>query len=690
MLGLRDSPAIMLHRSLLSWRFVSERNASYPADVRAIGPAVFAVAREILKAESSPDGVYSSEVSDPPILEATPAYLALISGAELDATSTLVFRILVAAELDRNLHRVLRRLSANPEASATPLDAVIAAVEGLGEDPVAALRAMWPNGTLVARGLVTITNPGVPPISQQITVPTRIVEYLVTGDVGGPAPPFVLEPALPVASLCPIPLRGQGAAGEAAPQLRALLSRLSGRAPVWLVGPAGSGRRTVLAAVANELGKRLICISQASLASLPAGAIVPSMWRELLLTDAIICVNDAEPVVDSGAPEQSVRNAVVDRSFVGLVDALVSARLPVVFTSVQAPPVHAFEHALQVVELDTVKSADAIALWRRGLPEVQDVVDLATRFRLQPGRIVRAIAAARTQAAATGNTALTSVDVTRAISLGVAQQVSVLGTRVDDAQTWNDIVLPSDTRDAIAEMVARVRHRYHVLDQWGFRGKLSKGLGVASLFHGPPGTGKTMVANLIARELGQELYQVDLSRMVSKWIGETEKNLAKVFDAAEGANVMLLFDEADSLFSKRTEVTTSTDRYANAEINYLLQRVERFEGVCILTTNFERSIDAAFKRRLAFRIEFPMPSAQERVELWQRMMPKTASVSPDVDYAKLASSYELAGGNIRNAMLRAAFLAAEQGQSITMAILQHAVKLEYRDAGKLGTTGKMT
>ncbi len=651
---------------------------------------MFAVAREIVKAESTPDGAYMSAITEAPILEATPAYLALITGAELDHTATLVFRILVAAELDRSVHRVLRRLSAEPAATATPVDAVVAVVEGMGEDPVAALRAMWPNGSLVARGLVTVTNPTVPPISQQITVPTRIVEYLVTGDVGGPAPPFVLEPALPATSLCPIPLRGQGAAAEATTQLRTLLSRLSGRAPVWLVGPQGSGRRTVLASVASEIGKRLICISHASLASLPAGSALANLWRELLLTDAIICVHDAEPVVDSGAPEQSVRSATVDRSFVGLVDALVSSRIPVVFTSVMAPPVHAFEHSLQVVELDTVRSADAIALWRRGLPEVQDVVDLATRFRLQPGRIVRAITAARTQASASGNQTLTSADVTRAISMGVAQQVSILGTRVDDAQTWNDIVLPSDTRDAIAEMVARVRHRHHVLDQWGFRGKLSKGLGVASLFHGPPGTGKTMVANLIARELGQELYQVDLSRMVSKWIGETEKNLAKVFDAAEGANVMLLFDEADSLFSKRTEVTSSNDRYANAEINYLLQRVERFEGVCILTTNFERSIDAAFKRRLAFRIEFPMPNAQERVELWQRMMPKTASVSPDVDYAKLATSYELAGGNIRNAMLRAAFLAAEQGQSITMAILQHAVKLEYRDAGKLGTTGKMT
>jgi ATP-dependent 26S proteasome regulatory subunit len=484
-------------------------------------------------------------------------------------------------------------------------------------------------------------------------------------------------------------MRGHAPA-QTVPHVRRLLATLDGHAPVWLVGVSGSGRRTLLAAVAAELGKRLICVPQASIASWTASQAIASMWRELLLGDAIICIHDAEPVVESGAPEQTVRSAVIDRGFIGLVGALVAARLPIVFSSTQTPPVHAFEHPLQVVQLDPVRRDDALKLWQSGLPNVAEIGDLATRFRLPPGRIVRAIAAARTQASTQQQAAITAGDVARAISLGVGQQVSVLGNLVEDTQTWDDIVLPAETLESVREMVARIRHRHHVLDQWGFRGKLSKGLGVAALFHGPPGTGKTMIASLIARELGQDLYQIDLSRMVSKWIGETEKNLAKVFDAAEGANVMLLFDEADALFSRRTEVSSSNDRHANAEINYLLQRVERFEGACILTTNFERSIDAAFKRRLAFRIEFPMPDARERTELWRRMMPTAAHVAPDVDYASLASSYELAGGNIRNAMLRAAYIAADLGEPITMAILQRAVKLEYRDAGKLGTSGSIT
>ena len=184
-------------------------------------------------------------------------------------------------------------------------------------------------------------------------------------------------------------------------------------------------------------------------------------------------------------------------------------------------------------------------------------------------------------------------------------------------------------------------------------------MGLSALFSGPPGTGKTMVAGLIARELTLELYQIDLSRVVSKYVGETEKNLAEVFDAADWGNVLLLFDEADALFSRRTDVKSSNDRFANMEINYLLQRLERFEGVSILTTNLEGSIDTAFKRRLSFRVGFPMPDAAEREVLWKRMVPSEAPVEA-LDVAALAQAYEFTGGNIRNTMLRAAYLAASK------------------------------
>ena len=232
-------------------------------------------------------------------------------------------------------------------------------------------------------------------------------------------------------------------------------------------------------------------------------------------------------------------------------------------------------------------------------------------------------------------------------------------------------------------MVGRIKYRRQVLDEWGFARKLGKGVGVSALFAGPPGTGKTMVANLVAKELELDLYMIDASRMVSKWIGETEKNLARLFDAAGAGHAALLFDEADSLFAKRTEVKSSTDRYANLEVNYLLQRMEAFEGITILTTNLEASIDEAFKRRLAFRIAFPMPESEERSQLWRAMLPTEALVDKAIDFELLADRYVMSGGYIRNAVVRAAYLAAAENAPISMRHLQRGATLEYAAMGKV-------
>jgi len=216
---------------------------------------------------------------------------------------------------------------------------------------------------------------------------------------------------------------------------------------------------------------------------------------------------------------------------------------------------------------------------------------------------------------------------------------------------------------------------------------LATSRGLTALFSGPPGTGKTLVAGVIARELGLDLYQVDLSKLMSKWLGETERNLAAVFDAAEDGQVILLFDEADSLFAKRTEVRSSNDRYANLEVNYLLQRLDAFEGIAILTTNASGSIDPAFKRRLSFRLSFPFPDEDTREQLWRAHLPPTLPVTGELALDKLARKYQLSGGYIRNACLRAAFLAAEDGAGVTQQHLERAVALEYAELGKLSNSG---
>jgi SpoVK/Ycf46/Vps4 family AAA+-type ATPase len=196
-----------------------------------------------------------------------------------------------------------------------------------------------------------------------------------------------------------------------------------------------------------------------------------------------------------------------------------------------------------------------------------------------------------------------------------------------------------------------------------------------------------MVAGLIARELGYDLYRVDVSRILSRWIGETEQNLARLFDAAEEGQVIILFDEADALFTKRTEVRTSVDRYANVQVNYLLQRLDSFEGIAILTTNQGTAIDAAFKRRLSMRLTFPFPDEEMRRDLWRVHIPETLPVAEQLDLDHLAETYELSGGYIRNAVLRSAFLAAQDGMAVTQAHLERAVRLEYQEAGKLFAGG---
>ena len=249
-----------------------------------------------------------------------------------------------------------------------------------------------------------------------------------------------------------------------------------------------------------------------------------------------------------------------------------------------------------------------------------------------------------------------------------------LAQRIVPCADWQDLVLPDLQKQMLRQLAAQVRHRMQVYETWGFSGKGRRGLGVSALFTGSSGTGKTMAAEVLALELGLDLYRIDLSAVVSKYIGETEKNLKQLFDAAEEGGVLLLFDEADALFGKRSEVRDSRDRYANIEVGYLLQKMEGYQGLAILTTNLRSSLDRAFERRLRFVVEFPFPDAVQRRAIWQKVFP-VATPTRDLDAAKLAQ-LNVAGGNIRNIALNAAFLAAQAGTAVEMAHLLEAAKLE--------------
>jgi hypothetical protein len=268
-------------------------------------------------------------------------------------------------------------------------------------------------------------------------------------------------------------------------------------------------------------------------------------------------------------------------------------------------------------------------------------------------------------------------DAVRRLASGELDQLS---KRIRPRRSWNDLVLPPDALGQVREVVVRVRHRSKVYDEWGFRAVPSAG--VLALFSGPSGTGKTMSAEVVAGELGLDMFKIDLSSLVSKFIGETEKNLERVFSAAEGGGVVLVFDEADAVFGKRTQVKDAQDRYANIETSYLLQRIESFDGLVVLTTNFPGNIDPAFMRRIHVAVEFTMPEAAERRRIWASEIPASAPAE-DLDLDFLAERFKFSGGSIRTAALTAAFAAVDADGPITMAHVVRGIRREYQKLGRI-------
>lgn len=309
----------------------------------------------------------------------------------------------------------------------------------------------------------------------------------------------------------------------------------------------------------------------------------------------------------------------------------------------------------------------------------------ARTFLFGPGEIDAALELAWLQARGRHQSAprLRATDVEQACVALSSQAIGQFARRVEVRAGWQDVVLVPQTRHVIDEIIRFGRHARHVLEEQGYGKRMAYGRGVTALFYGPSGTGKTLLSGLVARELGLELYAIDLSQVVSKYIGETEQRLSEIFDEAEAGGMALLFDEADSLFAGRTEVKSSVDRYANLEVNYLLQRLEKHDGVVFLTTNFPKSIDEAFMRRIRFKAEFPAPGPEERKKLWLAMIPRDAPVEADLELDELSRSFELTGGEIRNALLRAAFYAADESRPLAYEHLERACRVEYREAGRL-------
>ncbi|MBV8762601.1 MAG: ATP-binding protein [Deltaproteobacteria bacterium] len=418
-------------------------------------------------------------------------------------------------------------------------------------------------------------------------------------------------------------------------------------ARIALRGKPGAGRRTAAAMLSARAGRDVDVV----MASSPELA---QRLRDITLRGQLAVVDLDGLSTDDQA---RVRTALEGHTAPLFIRAERDTDLPVTAT--------------ESIDFPMLTETERAACWRVHLDDAARADVLAERYAIGPGAIACAAA---------------SPDPIAALRASRGRRIARLAERVDRLAAWEDLVVTADVDEALHELVARVRFRRTVLETWGMGDVATTARGVTALFQGGPGTGKTMAAGVIARALGYELWRVDLSKVVSKWIGETERNLAQLFDAAEEGEIVLLFDEADSLFTKRTEVKSSNDKHANAATNYLLQRIDSFTGVAILTTNFGTAIDAAFRRRLAVHVEFPFPDETERLRLWTAHLPKSLPTRGDLGLRELAETYELSGGYIRNAALRAAYLAAARADApaITADDLRRAIKLEKERVGKLG------
>lgn len=332
-----------------------------------------------------------------------------------------------------------------------------------------------------------------------------------------------------------------------------------------------------------------------------------------------------------------------------------------------------------------------LTLWRRALglkpgdALERALVEVSSRYALDAGEIRTAAQSARVlaQSRSKGDGQPLVSDLHQAIRHETEHQLGLLAEPFSTDLTWDDLILEPELKAQLNKVVAYASNEHTVNDLWGFGRLNPQGRGFSALFAGPPGTGKTLSAAIIAKVLRYDLFRIDLSRIVNKYIGETEKNLARVFDEAERSRAILLFDEADSLFAKRTEVSSSNDRYANLEVNFLLQRMEIFDGITILTTNLADQLDEAFQRRIKFKLHFKLPALDARLRLWKSMIPPEAPVADELDLELLASSFEMAPGHIKNAVLAAAFEAATEGTHIQARHLHQAALAEYKSLGKL-------
>jgi AAA+ superfamily predicted ATPase len=461
----------------------------------------------------------------------------------------------------------------------------------------------------------------------------------------------------------------------------------------YFQGSGGTGKRSAAAACCQAMARPLLIVAGKRVAASHAdefATLTHLIGREARLQGALLYWEDFDALL---ADEDDARLA----DLFAVLEALPG---PVFVAGAAAwEPAGALRGCTFLrIPFPPPGARERLRIWQTAFPaaaapplDLSELSDVAGKFRLSGGQIRDAAATARNMAVARAPAAplVTAADLHAACRFHSNRKLAELAVPITPHYTWDDIVLPGDQMAQLREIYDQVRNRSLVYDSWGFGGKLAMGKGLSVLFAGPPGTGKTMAADVLAHSLGLNLYKIDLSTVVSKYIGETEKNLARIFAEAMTSNAILFFDEADALFGKRTQIHDAHDRYANVETSYLLQKMEEYEGVVVLATNLRNNMDEAFVRRLHAIVEFQLPGVADRRRIWEQIWPQATPRDAGLDLDFLARRIEVAGGSIRNIALAGAFLAAGDGGVVTMAHVLHATRREYQKMGKVLTAGEL-
>ena len=598
---------------------------------------------------------------DPP-----PALLLLTQRFGLSAFERDILLLCAAAELDPGISTLFASAQGQP---ARNFPSFALAFQAFDEP---AWDALSPQRPLRYMRLVEINQPGATPLTASaLRADERIVNYVKGLNTLDERLSLLLTPAQ--VSTAVLAVSQQAVVDDVLQRLRLIADAGAGPSvpsvpTVQLLGTDPASKLAVASEVCCAVDRQLYRLTLDSLPT-PRAEIenLARLWRRESALLPVALYLDADNLDGAGADTLAAFQWFITRElgllFIGLRDAPANTDAP--------------GHVVEVRKPTASEQCDA---WRDALPSSWPADETVRRSRLLAGQFDLGIADIRQAAGSVVNSASSLDTVWDACRALTRPRLDALAQRLEPKATWDDLVLSDESLKLLRQIATQVRGRYQVYEDWGYAKRMTRGLGISALFAGESGTGKTMAAEVIANELRLHLYRIDLSAVVSKYIGETEKNLRRLFDAAEQGGAILFFDEADALFGKRSEVKDSHDRYANIEINYLLQRMESFSGLAILATNMKSALDPAFMRRLRFIVNFAFPGLAERKAIWQKTWP--AEVPREaLDYERLARA-GVSGGNVHSIALNAAFMAAQRGTAVTMPLLMSALRAELRKLDK--------